>query len=81
MLNVLGSLLVPCFILLVSVYASVCWPVATLMVGILPLLPIILAKVRDPTGLGIFKQRPSVNFVLLLLISKIVWRFQMKKRH
>jgi diguanylate cyclase (GGDEF)-like protein len=67
----LGSLLVPCFILLVSVYASLyVGQLPPLWFGILPLLPIILASVAILLAWHFNKGRVLI-LVLLLLIPKL----------
>ena len=67
----LGSLLVPCFILLVSVYASLyVGQLPPLWFGILPLLPIILASIAILLAWHFNKGRVLI-LVLLLLIPKL----------
>jgi len=67
----LGSLLVPCFILLVSVYASLyVGQLPPLWFSILPLLPLILASVAILLAWHFNKGRVLI-LVLLLLLPKL----------
>ena len=67
----LGSLLVPCFILLVSVYASLYVSLLPpLWLGLLPLLPLILAGIAILLAWHFNKGRVMI-LVVLLLIPKL----------